>query len=327
MAAPDGGKAHPARRLARKLGRSGIGRTISAAAHGVGLVDLSRRVSRHSNYVPAQIAFTVRDRVGTQRQGYISSGGGADHVAKMVWLSGLAAYEKPLPDVYAAAVRLSEGAVFEIGANSGLYVVIASLLTQQPQRIHAFEPFPPAMDSLQANLRLNGLEGRPNLAAKAAGAAAGEATLYIPSKKHGEVLETSASLRSDFKSEHSGNITVPVITVDDYVAQHGIDRIGVIKADVEGFEASVLKGAMQTLKSLRPLLFVEVLSWKTEAPALEIIRKDIDYRAVWLAEDRLIERDAVEVCPHSDNQLLYPREHRDLFLRVAEDAKIPVSRD
>ena len=37
--------------------------------------------------------------------------------------------------------------------------------------------------------------------------------MYIPAKKHGHTLETSASLRVDFKGQHSGAITVAVTTV------------------------------------------------------------------------------------------------------------------
>ena len=249
--------------------------------------------------------------------------GGNDAVVKKVWLAGWDEYERPLPAVYAAAVRLTDGAVLEVGANSGLYAVAASLL-DDPGRVHAFEPFPPALRSLEENLDLNRLRGRVTVVSKACGASGGEAKMYIPAKKHGDVLETSASLRVDFKGQHSGAITVPVTTIDAYVAETGLRGIGVVKADVEGFEAPAMRGAATTLRTMRPLVFLEVLEWKTEAPELEMIRAEAGYRAVWLLQDHLVERPVVEVCPGGDNQLWYPEENRGLFLRLAEAAKVPV---
>jgi FkbM family methyltransferase len=310
--------------VVRRAARFGpLGRTVARAAHGAGLKALSRRLSGLCDYVPDRIDFEIVDRRGQRRRGWIDGGGGNDSVAKQVWRSGLDGYERPLPAVYAAAVRLTQGAVLEIGANSGLYAVLASLL-DDPVRVHAFEPFPPALRSLEANLRHNGLDGRVTVVPKACGAEDGEATMYIPAKKHGEVLETSASLRFDFKGRHSGSISVPVTTVDRYLSEARVERVGLMKADVEGFEGPALSGAAETLRTKRPLVFVEVLAWKTEAPQLELIRAQTEYRAVWMGENSLVERPVVEVCPYGDNQLWYPQESRDLFLRVAEMAKVPI---
>src|SRR5688500_12427772 len=172
---------------------------------------LSRRISALCDFVPARVAIEATDRRGKRRRGWMDGAGGTDAVVKQVWLAGLGGYEKPLPAVYSAAVRLTDGAVLEVGANSGLYVVLASLL-DDPARGHAFEPFPPALRSLERNVALNGLTGRLAVVPNACGERVGEATMYIPTKKHGDVLETSASLRFDFKGQHSGSITVPVTT-------------------------------------------------------------------------------------------------------------------
>ena len=48
---------------------------------------------------------------------------------------------------------------------------------------------------------------------------------------------------------------------------HG-GRVDVIKIDVEGHEASVLTGAMETIARFKPILYVEV-AWGTEHPAWE----------------------------------------------------------
>ena len=317
---------HPvgiAKRIARRAARTGpFGRTLAKSAYAAGMIGLSRRVSRLCDYVPRRIPVDVFNEGGYLRRGWMHGAGGTDAVARQVWLSGWSGYERPLPAVYAAAVCLSRGDVLEVGANSGLYVIAASLL--DPDGVHAFEPFPPALESLERNLGMNHLRRKVTVVPKACGAEPGEAKMYIPAKKHGDVLETSASLRFDFKGQHSGEITVPVTTVDRYVAEAGLERVGLMKFDVEGFEGPAMRGAIETLRTKRPLVFVEVLAWKTEAPELETIRAAAGYRAVWLEPDRLVERPAVEVCPNGDNQLWYPEERRDLFLKVAESAKVPV---
>lgn len=316
-------------RVGRKAMRFGpIGRPLSAFAYRTGMTALSRRISQHSRYVPARVGFDVPDRAGNARRAWISGvdgTGGIDNVARMVWLCGIWEYEAPLPRVYDAAVRASSGAIFEVGANSGLYPIIAAQIAD-PASIHAFEPFPPALESLRANLALNGLAGRVNVIPKAAGAEPGDATLYVPSKKHGDVLETSASLRADFKGSHGGTITVPVITLDHYVQEAGIKELGVLKLDVEGFEASVMRGATGILRTLRPLVFVEVLKWKSPAPELEEIRAQTDYRSLWLLRDRLVARPQVETCEHEDNQMLYPPEKEGVIEQIAARLKVPFER-
>jgi FkbM family methyltransferase len=313
-----------AERVARRVARiRPVGQTLARAAHGAGLTELSRRVSAFCDYVPRRVAFALFDRHGHRRRGWMDGAGGTDSVAKQVWLRGLDGYERPLPAVYAAAVRLTDGAVLEVGANSGLYVVMASLL-DDPARVHAFEPFAPARGALEDNLRLNGLAERVAVIPDACGAEPGSATMYIPAKKHGQVLETSASLRPDFKGQHSGSVAVPVTTVDRYAAEAGLQKVGLMKLDVEGYEAPAMRGADETLRAKRPLVFVEVLAWKTEAPELETLRANAGYRAVWMEPDRLVERGCVEVCPRGDNQLWYPEESRGLFLNVADAARVPV---
>ena len=49
----------------------------------------------------------------------------------------------------------------------------------------------------------------------------------------------------------------PVLTMDDYVAEHGIP-VGLIKMDVEGFENTVLAGAGRTLREQKPILIVSM---------------------------------------------------------------------
>lgn len=44
-------------------------------------------------------------------------------------------------------------------------------------------------------------------------------------------------------SETIRRIEVPVVTLDDFAAERGIDRVALLKVDVEGFEPDVMRGA------------------------------------------------------------------------------------
>lgn len=48
-----------------------------------------------------------------------------------------------------------------------------------------------------------------------------------------------------------------VVTLDSYVEENGIE-VGLIKTDLEGFEQSFLKGAMNTIKKYKPTLMISI---------------------------------------------------------------------
>ena len=55
-----------------------------------------------------------------------------------------------------------------------------------------------------------------------------------------------------------GKDTVEVNTLDNFVVEHGIEKIGFIKADIESEEPNMLKGAIETLKRDRPVLALSI---------------------------------------------------------------------
>lgn len=131
--------------------------------------------------------------------------------------------------------------VFDVGANEGHWT--ADVLAMCPEaRIHAFEPqqrlaakVAAAQPAVKVNhMGLGDVVGTLELADYAAGGGSSHASLLkgvIDGIHHGEVKYTS----------------VPVGTVDNYCAEHGIDHIDFLKIDVEGFENKVLAGAQRML--------------------------------------------------------------------------------
>lgn len=48
-----------------------------------------------------------------------------------------------------------------------------------------------------------------------------------------------------------------VVTIDDYAKEHGLE-VGLIKVDVEGAEVDIIKGALNTIKTYKPLLVIAI---------------------------------------------------------------------
>ena len=87
----------------------------------------------------------------------------------------------------------------------------------------------------------------------------GEETLHLP-LIGGRRFLTRASLNRHEEPGQEGleTITIERDTVDRVVSRLGLDRLGLLKIDVEGHEFSVLKGGEETLRQLRPLLLIEI---------------------------------------------------------------------
>ncbi len=105
----------------------------------------------------------------------------ADMVARTMQAGS---YEAPLPIILMAAVTRSQGLFLDVGANNGLYSILAAK-TRPDVRVVAFEPYALVRDVLLANLALNGVEAKVVVHDVALSDSAGEATLYIPDSSHG----------------------------------------------------------------------------------------------------------------------------------------------
>jgi FkbM family methyltransferase len=122
---------------------------------------------------------------------------------------------------------------YDIGANVGCYTVLASVTGAN---VIAFEPCPSTFRSLLTNLSLNGIGKRVYAHPVALGAK--PLTMMFT-----ENLDSVNHVVSDGESAKDA-VPVPVKRLDDYIIPNW--GINVLKIDVEGFEAEVLKGGRHT---------------------------------------------------------------------------------
>ncbi len=75
-------------------------------------------------------------------------------------------------------------------------------------------------------------------------------------------------------SDRQSGIQVDVISIDDYVNNHGIKRVDFIKADIEGAERKMLAGAEMVLREFAPKLSICTYHLPDDRQVLEaIVRK------------------------------------------------------
>ena len=89
-------------------------------------------------------------------------------------------------------------------------------------------------------------------------------------------------------------VQTKMIRLDNYLQEHNIHRVSLIKIDVEGFEFPVLRGLEKYLKNEnnRPLIICEITPTaypllKTSRKALIIYMKKFGYRAYNINDDKI----------------------------------------
>jgi len=145
---------------------------------------------------------------------------------------------------------LSPGMIFlDIGANFGLYSLVASQLVGNDGRVLAVEPNPVAAVYLKRNIQLN-LARNVLVFEKALSDVAERKALWI------HELDPFGSSSLSRSRMSSSAVEVETTTLDALCCD--LPRLDLIKIDVEGWETKVLRGGVQTLRRWSPMLIFEV---------------------------------------------------------------------
>lgn len=218
------------------------------------------------------------------------------------------AYEAPLPMVLMALVARTPGLFLDVGANNGLYSVLAGI-TRPDATVLAFEPYAPVLAVLESNVQANGLGDRVKIHPVALSDSEGTAILYLPDQGHG-LVETSCSLEPGFKPG-CDSLQVEKRMLDSIELAGSVD---LIKADIEGHELAFMKGARNTITRDRPIIFAEVLQISPEVSAeFTQLLQQIGYIDFALRKEVAILCDAVAHDPLAWNHAFVPRDRLEVF--------------
>ena len=155
-------------------------------------------------------------------------------------------------------LQFVHGTVIDVGANIGTHTIPYA---RAADVVYAFEPQKDCYNLLCANLVLNGIRNVETINAGLGAITCAMPMLsYDPGGVHSAaglmvgVDESNVVFVDTTETNTLGSYSVGVAPLDMF----GIKDVSFIKIDVEGFELEVLKGAVETIKESRPIIFVEV---------------------------------------------------------------------
>lgn len=158
---------------------------------------------------------------------------------------------------------LQTGCVFiDCGANIGFYSLVASHLAGQSGTVIAIEMLETNVKSLTANLRLNDIK---NVSVIKGALFRERGIILEASYKRGQYGLASILVRSGGNS-----CRVKTVTLDEICAR--LERIRLVKLDIEGAEYDALLGAAEVLRRTDYILFESWPGWYQTDKVFDLLR-------------------------------------------------------
>lgn len=166
--------------------------------------------------------------------------------------------------------------VIDVGANIGTHAVAFSRMVGKGGKVFAFEPQPRIFKILEANIQLNKL-GNVFFSDKAISSYEIIVPLHIEELPPDDVKFNfgAKSLFSDDLARMNGP-AIEITAIDAFASDLSPS---LIKIDVEGMEADVIQGAIETIARCKPILYVE--NNGDDSTYIARALDQIGYRAYW----------------------------------------------
>lgn len=177
-------------------------------------------------------------------------------------------YERVVSEKIAGLAKIG-GVLFDVGANYGYYSIIWAS-NNINNKVYAFEASPNNHSFLKENIKKNALTHQVHLESFALGASIGEMNFYLGNEEGQTGWGGLVSNQNEF------TVKVKVNTIDHYCNEQNIEKIEVLKIDVEGADTWVLYGAKEMLinKKINHIFFeqnvgrMKRLNIATDAPII-----------------------------------------------------------
>ena len=176
-----------------------------------------------------------------------------DEISRSIFLTG---YYEPNQFAFLDRVLVPGMTVIDIGANFGLYTLFAAIKVGDYGTVLSIEPSEREIQRLKTNIRTNSLEKRARILEVAVSNHRTEAELSIATATNpghntlGRFGYESVQLQD--------KEIVQVECLDDLVQQNKLQRVDLIKMDIEGAEFFALQGAIETLTCFHPVVLMEL---------------------------------------------------------------------
>jgi FkbM family methyltransferase len=173
--------------------------------------------------------------------------------------------------------------VLDVGANVGTHSVAFARLAGPSGRVLALEGHPETFALLAHNVVRNGLLGCTQAVNGLVGPAVGLVSFDLsnePDRQNSGAQSFVPVLRNlpEPNPKNAVRIQLPLITIDSLK----LESCAVMKIDVEGMEADVLRGSGATLRNCRPIVYFEHASGDTGALSfIFTMLRAQNYRLFW----------------------------------------------
>lgn len=193
---------------------------------------------------------TVRTRFGQRMTLSVN-----DFVQRAIYCRGT--WDEAIADVIIDRLR-PQHVFVDAGANVGFFTLLASALVGPQGRVVAFEPHPLTRAALANNIKLNKMK---NITISEFALSDSQKVVNLYLEKEGGL--GSSSLRPPPMKYRNGNVQVNTDTLDHQLAHLGIEKVDMIKIDIEGAELAALRGAVETLRG-HPAVICEISGYNLE---------------------------------------------------------------
>ncbi len=183
------------------------------------------------------------------------------------------------PELQAAIRELVEpGAIiYDVGANIGYVSLLLAQAAGEAGHVFAFEALPENAGRWCRNIELNGMSSRLSLFSGAVIQASGPVRFLVHASG-GMGKATGSAGRDD---RYQAEVTVPGISLDEFVYGQGNPPPQVVKMDIEGGEVLALPGMHRVLTEARPLMLMELHGMQSSRAAWETLTA-AGYQVCWM---------------------------------------------
>ena len=151
--------------------------------------------------------------------------------------------------------------IVEVGANVGYYTLIEAEIIGEGGRVYAIEPVPENYFFLQRNVNLNKY-GNVSFFNFAISDQSGHHDFITTKQSNwGSMVNHDSDDKSSWVKERlstiqSGTLKVETITFDEFIKVNNIEKINLVRMDIEGFEIQAIKGMKETIKKMKPPFYI-----------------------------------------------------------------------
>jgi FkbM family methyltransferase len=159
-----------------------------------------------------------------------------------------------IPNIFEAQ---SGDIVFDVGAYYGDTALYFNSAVLPNGVVYAFEPNPDIAKKLRNNILKN--KGSNVVIVEKGMSDATANSKFLEKRAASKVITTDQQDYKKFGSNNSQNtVNVQLTTIDEFMESEGINKINLIKMDIEGHEGSAIIGANNTIKSHKPKLAISI---------------------------------------------------------------------